>query len=414
MAPSPLVRAQSRRAGIRLFILSDVITQFGAGMVLSASAWYVFSESHSNSLVAGAASVNTVSGVLVSIVAGTVVDRFRPKSVALASHVVRIALIALPLALFSAFGFHPVFAFILALNNGIGWNLYFPASKAIIRQLADGDGTVGVNSAAEVSMQVGLFSSGAVAGLVYRSVGFNPILVASVVAFVIGIGILGLVRMPERPAADTGEGESFARTFRSGFSYLRENPRVLVLSLVLFSPFVVAGVFAAALPGYVKTDLGATSVDYGVIDMAWGVGACAAGVAMVRLTRRVRSSAVVSAGLVALGVYGLAMVANASVGVAIGFTVLAGFSAAATRIVLYSEVMAVVPVEYLGRVIALGNLAGLLLQTVLAQSAGALMDLTGPRYGFLLVALIGALAVAAYGGARRGARTAPERVSAET
>jgi MFS transporter, DHA3 family, macrolide efflux protein len=385
-----------RKLDVRLFILSDVITQFGAGMVLSASAWYIFSESHSNSLVAAAASANTLSGMLVSIVAGTIVDRFRAKSVALVSHLVRIALIALPLVLFTQFGFHPVFAFILALNNGIGWYLYSPASKSVIRQLVEGDGTLAVNSAAEVSMQVGLFSSGAVAGIVYRGVGFPPILVASIVAFVVGIGILGIVRIPPAATTSTVDNEPFGLTFRSGFSYLRGNPRAFILSLALVSPFVVASIFATALPGYAMATLGADSVEYGVIDMAWGVGACIAGLAIVSLTRHIRVVAVVTAGLLGLSAYGLAMTANSSIWIAVALTTLAGLCAAGTRIVLYSDVMSVVPVEYLGRVMALGNLAGLLLQTVLSLGAAALMDLTAPRFGFVLVAAVGVLAFMAY------------------
>ena len=411
MQPSEDFQQRHRRANIRLFILSDVITQFGAGMVLSASAWYVFSESHSNSLVAGVAAANTISGMVVSMVAGTIVDRFRARSVALVSHLIRIALIGLPLLLFASFGFHPVFAFILALNNGIGWYLYFPASKSIIRQLVDGDGTLAVNSAAEVSMQVGLFSSGAIAGIAYRSVGFTPILMASMIAFVIGMGILGAVRMAPPAAASRAENESFSQTFQYGFSYLRSHPNALLLSLVLVSPFVVAAIFATALPGYAMAVLGATSVEYGVIDMAWGIGACLAGLAIVNLAARVRSSAVVTAGLLALGVYGLAMTANSTTWIAVGLTLFAGLSAAATRIVLYSDVMAAVPVEYLGRVIALGNLAGLLMQTVLSQSAAAIMDFIAPRFGYLLIALVGVAAITAYHRARRGELIAVEPIT---
>ena len=404
---------RSRVASVRLFILSDVITQFAAGMVLSASAWYIFDQSRSNTLVAVAASVNTVSGMLVSVVAGTIVDRFRPKSVALVSHLLRFALVAGPLVLFTNFGFNPAFAFILALNNGIGWNLYFPASKSIIQRLANDDGTVGINSAAEVSMQVGLFSSGAVAGIVYRSVGFNPILTASLVGFAVGFVILSAVTVPVPKASPEHHNESFADSFRSGFSYLRRTPRVLALALVLYSPFVVANIFATVLPGYVKTDLHATSVGYGVIDMVWGIGACLAGIVTMNLTRRAGAPVIVTIGLGTLLAYGLSMTTNSSVEIAAGLTAIAGFSAAATRIVLYSEIMTAVPAVYLGRVIALANVVSLLLQTVLSQSAGALMDLTAPRYGFLFIGLVGVLAVIAYRRYRRDPRSDVQQLPAE-
>lgn len=387
----------STKSDVRAFILSDAVTQFGAGMVLSASAWYIFDNSHSNTLVAVAATFNTISGVLMSIVAGSIVDRFPPKVVAQVSHLLRIALIVIPLALITSFDFHPAFVFILALNNGLGWNLYFPASKAIIQRLTQDDGAVVVNSAAEVSMQVGLFSSGAVAGLIYRSTGFGPILVASTLAFILGMGILATVNVPEiKAAGEDDQTESFGRAFRAGFRYLHAHPTVLTLSLVLYAPFIIANIFATALPGYVQSELHHGAVAYGVIDMAWGLGATAAGILVVLVARRRHESRVVVASLALITCFGVVMMINSSVGVAIAVTAIAGASAASARILLYSEVMRIVPGAYLGRVIALANLASLLLQTVLSQVAGLLMDATQPRYGFFVAVVVGLAAGLTY------------------
>ncbi|MGV9680665.1 MFS transporter [Nocardia sp. NPDC003482] len=379
---------RDRISSARLFIASDVITQFGAGMVISASAWFVFDKTHSSSLVAAVASANTLGGVLVSLVAGSLVDRFRPKHVAVTSHAIRVTFMTVPLILFAAFGFHPAFALLLALDNGIGWNLYFPASKAIVARLAGDRGTAGMNSVAEVSMQIGLFSAGAVAGVVYRAVGFYPILAASATAMCVGIVILARVHVPDpivEPGADLG---AHAHTFRAGLGYLREHPRALALSLVLCSPFIAATICATALPGYAKIDLGANSVGYGLIATAWGAGACVAGLTLTRAGERLRRGALVISGLCTLAGFGLVMTLNTHLPVAIVATVVAGLAAAGTRIALYTEIMAAVPNRLLGRVLALGNLASLLLQTVLAQSTGLLMDATAPRFGYLLVVLV--------------------------
>lgn len=388
---------QTRKTDVRAFIISDAVTQFGAGMVLSAGAWYIFDNSHSNALVAVAAAFNTVSGVLMSVVAGSAVDRYSPKVVAQISHLLRIVLIVVPLALITSFDFHPAFVFVLALNNGLGWNLYFPASKAIIQRLTQEDGTVVVNSAAEVSMQVGLFSSGAVAGLIYRSAGFSPILVAGTVAFVVGMGVLATVNVPAVNDAGGDERiESFGQAFRAGFRYLRTHPTVIALSFVLYVPFVIANIFATALPGYVDTELHHGAVAYGLVDMAWGLGATAAGLVVVLVVRRRHESRVVLGSLTAITCFGIAMMLNSSVAIAIAVTAIAGASAASARILLYSEVMRTVPGAYLGRVVALANLASLLLQTVLSQVAGLLMDSTQPRYGFSVAVAVGLAAGLTY------------------
>lgn len=399
---------RGRTANIRAFILSDIVTQFGAGMVLSASAWYVFDNSHSNAMVGLTAAFNTVSGVAMSLVAGTIVDRYSPKVVAQASHLIRVALIVAPLLLLAHFGFHPPFVFLLALNNGLGWNLYFPASKSIIQRLAGPDGTVGINSAAEVSMQVGLFSSGAIAGILYRGVGFDPILVASAVAFIIGIGILARVQVPAlvpdregNGAGNRAEGspESFLRSFRMVFRFLADQPIVIALAFALYAPFIVANIFSTVLPGYVDVELRAGSVAYGFIDMAWGLGATLAGLGVALVARRSGEHRIIVIALATLTAFGITMMVGSSVPLAVAVTAIAGACAAASRILLYSDVMRVVPGAYLGRVMALANLVSLLLQTALAQGAGLLMDATQPRFGFALGAAVGLAAGLVYASA---------------
>jgi hypothetical protein len=130
--------------------------------------------------------------------------------------------------------------------------------------------------------------------------------------------------------------------------------------------------------------------------MAWGLGATAAGLAVVLVVRRRHESRVVLGSLTAITCFGIAMMLNSSVAIAIAVTAVAGASAASARILLYSEVMRTVPGAYLGRVIALANLASLLLQTVLSQVAGLLMDSTQPRYGFSVAVAVGLAAGLTY------------------
>lgn len=380
----------SDRRDSSLFILSDVITQFGAGMVMSASAWYIFDESRSNSLVALVAAANTGSGVMMSLLAGALVDRFNPKLVAQVSHLLRISLILLSLLLFQEFDFHPIFAFILALNNGLGWNLYFPASKSIINNVTRKQARVGVNSAAEVSMQVGLFSSGALAGVLYNVIGFVSILAIATSAFVVGFGILALVRISAGSELSSDAPSSLAESFRGGFVFAKQQPALFGAASVLFFPFIAANVFATILPGFVTEALSSDAPVYGFIDMTWGVAAAAVGVIVAAVSKRksVSVTAVVSTGLVTLVVYGVIMFFTSNWIVALALTATAGFAAAAVRILLYARLMDVIPEGVFGRVISMTNMVGLILQMILSQLAGLSMDALGPGFGFLIIALI--------------------------
>ena len=52
----------------RLFITSNIISQFGAGLILVALNWYIIDIYHLNSLIAIVANINVIAGILISIV----------------------------------------------------------------------------------------------------------------------------------------------------------------------------------------------------------------------------------------------------------------------------------------------------------------------------------------------------------
>ena len=171
----------------RLFLVSDLISQFGAGMIMAALSWFIITNNGSNQLLATTTNINIMSGLIVSIFAGTIVDRYKNKNVIISTHFIRLLLIILPVILMNSFGYNSIFLFMIALSNGIGWNLYFPASKSFIQELAEDKELIKFNSWAEITMQIGLFSSGALAGSLYKFIGFQNILIFSSLSFVVSI-----------------------------------------------------------------------------------------------------------------------------------------------------------------------------------------------------------------------------------
>ena len=379
-----------------LFLAQDAITQFGAGIMLAGCSWYVLDQTHNNTAVAAANIANTVSGLLVSILGGSVSDRFSPRAVALWSHVVRTALTVLPAILLATGGFHLSFAVILMVSNGIGWNLYYPASKALIQRLTDA-GTDGrqatkANSFAEISMQVGLFSSGAVAGTLYWAVGFLPVLVISAATFIVGLLLLAAVREPGHSNQEHGKGitasGNFWHTVSDGFRYLGRHPVFIAWCLILYTPFIIGNLNRTILPGYVQDTLGADSVYFGFIQSTWGVGACVAGITATPICRRFRTNRIIRAGLAGLLAVGIVLFTVHSIPTAFVMTFVAGFTDAVIRIAIYSYLMKVIPEGYFGRAISLMNAANLLIQTSMTQFSGMAMDRYGSETGYGFVAIL--------------------------
>lgn len=372
---------------ILLFLFSDFITQFGAGVLLTSTNWYVLDVTGSNTMVALVAAANTLSGLLASLFGGMLSDRYGPGRIALVSHVIRVTLVIVPLLLLMGFGFHIGFMLLLVLNNGIGWNLYYPASRALIQRIAGGNVTR-VNSAAEVSMQVGLFASGALAGVLYHWFGFVPIMAVSCIMFAAGIlalllliRLLGAAPRTVREVGSTGVWNGL----RDGVLHLTRDPQLAGLCIVLYAPFIIGNVNQTLLPGYVQIGLRADSVTFGFIQCLWGVGACAAGLTVSMIGQRVRSGRMVWIGLLVLTGFSLVLWLFQSLPVTGMLTLLGGFADAMVRITLYSRLMLIVSPIFFGRVLSLMNAVSLLLQTMMAQAAGVLMDWLSPSIGYMLV-----------------------------
>jgi MFS family permease len=398
---------------IIFFLASDLITQFGAGMMLTSSNWYVLSMTGSNTMVALVAAANTVSGFVSSLFGGMLVDLFGPKCVTVASHCIRILFVVVSAMLFARFEFRMGFALLLVLNNGIGWNLYYPASKSLIQRLTVNTNATRINSVAEVSMQIGLFASGAAAGLLYKRAGFLVILIVSVIMFLIGIMALLAVHVPpdvrikqkssqnvDQDAAglqaSKAPGTTLLRSSQYGIAYLLSHPAIVVWCTVLYMPFVVGNVNQTLLAGYVRDGLNAGSVEFGVVQSLWGVGACLAGLLSSVATRAFHPRSMVYAGIVTLTGFGLVLWLASNLTLTCVVTLLAGFADAMVRVLMYSHLMGCVPAHYFGHVLSLMNAVSLIAQTVLAQGAGVLMDCVSPASGYVLIVAIGVLTLLLY------------------
>ena len=84
----------------RLFITSNIISQFGAGLILVALNWYIIDIYHLNSLIAIVANINVIAGILISIVAVGMLKCINARWLVISSNCFRIFFIVLALVLF--------------------------------------------------------------------------------------------------------------------------------------------------------------------------------------------------------------------------------------------------------------------------------------------------------------------------
>lgn len=367
------------KKNFRLFITSDIISQFGAGLILVALNWYIIDIYHSNSLVAIVANINVVAGMLISLVAVAVLKRINAKWLAISSYCFRIFFIVLALVLFKMNLDRKLAIYLLALSGGIGWNLYFPASKDILNSFTTEDNTLKINSFAEISMQVGLLAATLFSGILYRYVGFENILVIGIVLFVSSLLIFSSVKYSKQNKIKVDEKVKL-------FPYFRKEKWLLLLGIVLYIPFIGTNVITTALPGYIKEHLSGNSINYGITDTMYGVGACLASFVLPFIVKYFNKEGLITAMFVFSIILGTVLSLNQKLSLAIGYIFLLGMVEPVIRTIMYTRTMEIVPSALLGVIVAFWNFINLILQFFANYGVGKMMDEVGPQWGFMIYA----------------------------
>lgn len=367
------------KKNFRFFITSDIISQFGAGLILVALNWYIIDIYHSNSLVAIVANINVVAGMLISIVAVGALKHINAKWLAISSYCFRIFFIVLALVLFKLNQDKKLAIYLLALSGGIGWNLYFPASKDILNSFTTEDNTLQINSFAEISMQVGLLAATLFSGILYRYVGFENILVIGIILFVSSLLIFSAVKYSKQNKIKVDEKVKL-------FPYFRKEKWLLLLGIVLYIPFIGTNVITTALPGYIKEHLSGNSINYGITDTMYGVGACLASFVLPFIVKYFNKEGLITAMFVFSIILGTVLSLNQKLSLAIGYIFLLGMVEPVIRTFMYTRTMEIVPSALLGVIVAFWNFINLILQFFANYGVGKVMDEVGPQWGFMIYA----------------------------
>lgn len=365
------------KKNFRLFITSDIISQLGAGMILVALNWYIIDIYHSNSLIAIVANINVVAGMLISLVAMGVLKCINAKWLAISSYCFRIFFIVLALVLFKMNLDKKLAIYLLALSGGIGWNMYFPASKDILNSFTAEDNTLQINSFAEISMQVGLLAATLFSGILYRYVGFENILVIEIVLFVSSLFIFSAVKYSKQNKIKVDEKVKL-------FPYLLKEKWLLLLGIVLYIPFIGTNVITTALPGYIKDHLSGNSINYGITDTMYGVGACLASFVLPFIVKYFNKEKLILFLFAFSIILGTVLSLNQKLSLAIGYIFLLGMVEPVIRTIMYTQTMEIVPSTLLGAIVAFWNFINLILQFFANYGVGKVMDKVGPQWGFII------------------------------
>ena len=204
------------------FIISQAITLFGSSIVQMAIVWHVTVQTSSGIWLTILTLSSFLPQMLISLFAGAWADRYNKKKIIILSDAL-IAITTLILAIFllnKDLGNASLYAIVIAsIIRSIGTGIQTPTVNSMIPQLVPEDKLMqfnGINSSIQSTIQ---FISPLAAGGILALGSISNILFIDVITAIIGITILGFIKVQKTVSKEVQEKTSITKEIKEGIKF---------------------------------------------------------------------------------------------------------------------------------------------------------------------------------------------------
>lgn len=395
----------------RLLFVGQAVSHIGDQFDLIALPWLVLTLTHDPLQLGLVLAVAGVPRAALMLVGGAWADRHSPRTIMLASDVLRFALTAALAAAILTGTAQIWMVYALALAFGIVSGFFMPAAEATVPRLLDDEQLESGNSLIMGVNQMAAFLGPAAAGLLIAAFGAGARASGSAVgaASLAGIGaafaldscsflvsavFLGL--MGRLPALNAHKETHPFSDIIEGLRYAWQSERIRwMVALIALANFLVAGPLLVGIPVLAQSRFLGGAAALGIVMSASGLGSL---VGMISAAAVPRPSDRVFSWLV-VGLMAGFSVAMGSLGfvratwVAAALVLAAGVGNGYIAVVLMSSVQRMTHERFLGRVMSLIMLAGFGLMPISQALAGVLVRISPTTLFLGAGAGLGALAL---------------------
>jgi MFS transporter, DHA3 family, macrolide efflux protein len=307
--------------------------------------------------------------------AGVFVDRWNVKRTMIASDVIRAGL-AFGLVFASNINQLYVILFVLSLVS----TFFVPAQTVTLRTIVPPEGLMAANALMQQAFQLVRIVSPALAGLMVDKLGASSCYYVDTVSFLFSASMIATIliaREPKQPDPDSHPVKSVLNDLAAGIKFIFTHETLAFVILAMSAAMFAVSCFGPLIAVYVRDDLHADEIAFGIINALIGVGMIFGTLGMNRLATKITKGHLIVLGLLTMGVFVVVLAAwhntiGASVGMfGIGIGVVFVFVSAQT--VMQGQT----PMEMMGRVssslmaaLSWAQLVGLLISGSLAQKLG--------------------------------------------
>ncbi len=375
-APQMTIREVLKLKPVRRLWAAQVVSVFGDFLAVFAVLSYVSFNLHASAPQVTLISISfMIPFALIGPLAGVFVDRWNVKRTMIASDLIRAGL---ALALVFAGSLEQIYA-ILFLLSAVS-TFFVPAQTVTLRTLVPPEGLLSANALVQQAFQVMRIISPALAGAMVAWFGASSCYYLDSLSFIFSVSMIAtlvIAREPVAPAKDSHPLKSVLNDLLAGMKFIFTHSTISFVILAMAAGMFAVSCFGPLIAVYVRDELRATSLAFGIINSLIGVGMIAGTLLISRFARQVSKTHLALWGLFTMGAFVVVLaafktIAAASVGM-LGLGVGVIFVIVSAQTLMQGQT----PMELIGRVsgsfmavLSLAQLIGLVLSGSLAQTLG--------------------------------------------
>jgi DHA3 family macrolide efflux protein-like MFS transporter len=335
----------------------------------------------------------TLPQLVLSFVAGVIVDRVDRRHVMIVSDLLRGALVLAFITVRTADQIYLFYIVGLLLSSV---SVFFsPAKTAMIPRLVQGDDQLlSANALSQTVRVVALLLGPALAGFAIAGLGTTIAFVVDSLSYVFSALAILTITVSGRTAHEGGTGlRTVWDQFAEGLSYAVRNNTILGIIVTFLVAFLGVGAIEVLFVPYLQGEFGAGPEGLGFVQTTQGIGMLLGSALVGNLAARFRLTRIIAWSIALLGA-GIAFCGFVNYFAFIPLaTFVAGLSLAPLNAALSTLVQVIVPDDKLGRVSSVVDTTVTVSYLISMSAAAFLADVFGMRNVVILSGLVTALSI---------------------
>jgi MFS family permease len=361
---------------VRRLWTAQVVSVFGDFLAIFAVLSYVSFNLHATAVQVTLISISfMIPFAVIGPVAGVFVDRWNVKRTMIASDLIRAVL---ALALVFAGNLAEIYG-ILFLLSAVS-TFFVPAQSVTVRTIVPREGLLSANALIQQAFQVMRIISPALAGAFVGWFGASFCYYIDSVTFLFSasmIATLVIAREPAVPDKDSHPLKSVLNDLLEGVKFIFTHPTISFVIIAMAAGMFAVSCFGPLIAVYVRDELQANSLAFGIINSLIGVGMILGTVVISRFGKEVSKTHLALGGLFTMGAFVVVMAAFKTIAAASAGMLGLGIGVLFVIVAAQTLMQGQTPAQLVGRVsssfmavLSVSQLVGLVISGSLAQTLG--------------------------------------------